>query len=189
MKLRISRKLRAARRRTAPTSAPATLSTDLLAQVLYPSPTLTLECRDAFQRLVDETVSFLMPANCHEAACCDDIAHFRWAINRAKSAQTAALELAITGMQTDIDSSYYNLTNPARISLAYAELLKNSKLLPYLDRHLAQLSARLDESLNRLAFYRNLKNEKNANFEQLPLNQEDTCKNTASERAPEPQPS
>ncbi len=189
MKLRISRKIRAARRRTSPISAPASLSTGLLAQVLYPSPTLTLECRDAFQPLVAETVSFFQPANCHEAACCDDIAHFRWAINRAKSAQTAALELAVTGMQSDLDSSYSRLTNPARISLAYAELLKNSKLLPYLDRHLAQLSARLDESLSRLAFYRNLKNEKNANSEQLPLNQKDTCKITAFKTPPEPQPS
>ena len=165
MKTRISRKTRAARRRPSPISAPASLSTGLLAQVLYPSPTLTLECRDAFQRLVAETVSFFQPANCHEAACCDDIAHFRWAINRAKSVQTAALELAVT------------------------ELLKNSKFLSYLDRHLAQLSARLDESLNRLAFYRNLKNEKNANSEQLPLNQKDTCKITAFETPPEPQPS
>ena len=189
MKLRLSRKIRAARRRAAHTSAPATISTDILAQVLYPSPTLTLECRDAFQRLVDETVSFFQPANCHEAACCDDIAHFRWAIDRAKSAQTAALELAITGMQSNLDRSYSNLANPARISLAYAEELKTSKLLPYLDRHLAQLSARLDESLNRMAFYRNLQNEKNANFAQLPSNQEDTCKNTISEPLSEEQPS
>ncbi|MBL8292644.1 MAG: hypothetical protein JNN08_12450 [Bryobacterales bacterium] len=188
MKLRISHKIRAARRR-AQIPAPATLSTDLLAQVLYPSPTLTLECRDAFQRLVDETVSFFQPANCHEAACCDDIAHFRWAIDRAKSVQTAALELTITGMQSDLDSSYSNLTNPARISLASARLLKDSKLLPYLDRHLAQLSARLDESLNRMAFYRNLQNEKNANFAQLPSNQADTCKNAISEPSPEEQPS
>ena len=78
MKTRISPKIRAARR-PAPIPAPATLSTDILAQVLYPSPTLTLECRDAFQRLVAQTVSFFQPANCHEAACCDDIAHFRWA--------------------------------------------------------------------------------------------------------------
>ena len=189
MKLRISRKIRAASRRAAQIPAPATLSTDLLAQVLYPSPTLALECRDAFQRLVDETVSFFQPANCHEAACCDDIAHFRWAINRAKSVQTAALELTITGMQSDLDSSYSNLTNPARISLAYAELLQDSKLLPYLDRHLAQLSARLDESLNRMAFYQNLQNEKNANFAQLLSNQEDTCKNTISEPLSEEQPS
>jgi len=189
MKLRISRKIRAARRRTTPTSAPATISTGLLAQVLYPSPTLALECRDAFQRLVAETVSFFQPANCHEAACCDDVAHFRWAINRAKSVQTAALELAVTGMQTDIDSSYYNLTNPARISLAYAELLRSSKLLPYLDRHIAQLSARLDESLNRLAFYQNLKNKKIVNIEQLPLNQKDTCTITVFETPPEPQTS
>ena len=48
---------------------------------------------------------------------------------------------------------------------------------------------RLDDTLNRLAFYRNLKNEKNANFEQLPLNQKDTCKITAFETPPEPQPS
>lgn len=188
MKLRISRKIRSARRR-AQIPAPANLSTDLLAQVLYPSPTLTLECRDAFQRLIGETVSFFQPANCHEAACCDDIAHFRWAINRAKSVQTAALELTITGMQSNLDSSFSNLANPARISLAYAELLKNSKLLPYLDRHLAQLSARLDESLNRMAFYRNLQNEKNANFAQLHSNQEDICKNTIYEPLPEPQTS
>ena len=54
---------------------------------------------------------------------------------------------------------------------------------------LAQLSARLDESLNRMAFYRNLQNEKNAHFAQLPLNQQDTCKNTISEPLSEPQPS
>ena len=96
MKLRISRKIRAARRR-AQIPAPATISTDLLAQVLYPSPTLTLECRDAFQRLV--------------------------------------------------------------------------------------------ETINRMAFYRNLQNEKDANFAQLPSNQEDTCKNTISEPLPEAQPS
>ena len=159
MTLRISRKLPSARRR-AEIPAPSTLSTDLLAQVLYPSPTLTLEWRDAIQSLVDETVSFFQPANCHEAACCDDIAHFRWAIDRAKSAQTAALELTITRMQSDLDGSYSNLTNPALISLAYTELLKTSKLLPYLDPHLAQLSARLDESFNRMAFYQNLQNEK-----------------------------
>ena len=96
MKLRISRKIRAARRR-AQTPAPATISTDLLAQVLYPSPTLTLECRDALERLV--------------------------------------------------------------------------------------------ETINRMAFYRDLQNEKNANFAQLPSNQKDTCKNTISEPLPEAQPS
>jgi len=186
MKLRISRKIRAARRR-AQIPAPATLSTDLLAQVLYPSLTLTLESRDAFQRLVSETVAFFQPANCHEAACCDDIAHFRWAIDRAKSVQTAALELAISGLQPEFDRAYTGLANSARVSLAYAELLKNSKLLPYLDRHLAQLSARLDESLNRMAFYRNLQNEKTANFAQLPSNQKDTCKNTISEPLSEEQ--
>jgi hypothetical protein len=74
-------------------------------------------------------------------------------------------------------------------TLAYAKLLKDSRLLPYLDRHLAQLSARLDESLNRMAFYRDLQNEKNANFAQLPSNQKDTCKNTISEPLPEAQPS
>jgi len=97
MKLRISRKIRAARRRAAHIPAPATLSTDLLAQVLYPSPTLTLECREAFQRLV--------------------------------------------------------------------------------------------ETINRMAFYRNLQNEKNVHFAQLPSNQKDTCKNTIFEPLPEEQPS
>ena len=169
MKERISRKIRATRRRAAQTSAPATISTDLLAQVLYPSPTLTLECRDAFQRLVDETVAFFQPANCHEAACCDDIAHFRWAIDRAKSVQTAALELAVTGLQPELDRTYAGLANSARISLAYAELLKNSKLLPYLDRHLAQLSARLDESLNRLAFYQDAQKQKKRQFRATPF--------------------
>jgi len=96
MKLRISRKIRAARRR-AQIPALATLSTGTLAQVLYPSPTLALECRDAFQRLV--------------------------------------------------------------------------------------------ETINRMAFYRDLQNEKNANFAQLPSNQKDTCKNTISEPLSEEQPS
>jgi len=54
---------------------------------------------------------------------------------------------------------------------------------------LAQFSARLDESLNRMAIYRNLQNKKNANFAQLPSNHKDTCKNTISEPLPEAQPS
>jgi hypothetical protein len=54
---------------------------------------------------------------------------------------------------------------------------------------LAQFSARLDESLKRMAFIGICKTKKNANFAQLASNQKDTCKNTISEPLPEAQPS
>jgi len=115
-----------------------------------PQLLLSIENSSKFQELQESLFHQFQPVGELEISLVEEMALCRWRMRRFWFVQDATMEIELARQKEEVEETFSSITEPARLALAVAELVDNSRSLDFLYRTESRLRRQFSRALKEL---------------------------------------